>query len=730
LRRPLLFLAAVLVLGVYFISLREGSRIYGILFTPSAFCALPEASSEKTEWQIEGRVLFSETGETEHSALIGIRGGKIKVSISSDLKCPLPGETVLLRGKASLYPAAVNPGMFDTGGYYDHMRIWYRMEVSSLEVKEHSRAPLEILVFRFRERGREVIRTCAREADRAVCLNLFCGDRSGLNVEEREAGDFGLSFLASFSGLHITLIVLTLYRLIRRFGDKWTAFFVSLAISAALWLLTGRSITVFRGALVAAVRCGAPLVKRKFDYISAVSLALLLMILSCPGIIFVSSFAYLLSALFSVGLFYPALREVFQEKKRVLQSMQFTLTLAVFLLPVRLFTSYEYVLLSLPVSMLSVLLFPCLMLFVWGGTLTGFLSGRIAKALFLPAHSVLSLLTELRTAEEKLSPVIVTGRAEAWKYIAYFAVLLLLLIALRLFLRRNRELPEELEMRPGRTAADFVPAVLAALLLFGLLFLRAGDPVPEGSLLLALDVGQGDCNVILTPGHEAALIDCGSAGVSEVYEKRVEPALKYYGVRRVSVLFLSHSDSDHVSGACELLEDYSVRYLIIPEYEGAGEDFGEIIEKAEECGTELLRWRTGDALTLRSGDRFSCLWPEKDSRSDSDNEISLVLLYEESGFRGLYTGDISSGTERQLRLPEGPVDYLKVAHHGSRYSSSPELLSAISPRVASVSCSRNNSYGHPSPEVINRLEACGTDIFITFRDGAILLLTREGCLDE
>ena len=128
--------------------------------------------------------------------------------------------------------------------------------------------------------------------------------------------------------------------------------------------------------------------------------------------------------------------------------------------------------------------------------------------------------------------------------------------------------------------------------------------------------------------------------------------------------------------------------------------------------------------------KFLVVSPEREKVYKDSNSASLTVLMEYKDFSLLLTGDSGNESEKQyVKRLSNRVSVLKVAHHGSRYSSSKLLLDRISPVVACVSCSKNNSYGHPAPETIERLEDAGAVIFRTYLDGCVTIRVRGGKME-
>ncbi len=245
------------------------------------------------------------------------------------------------------------------------------------------------------------------------------------------------------------------------------------------------------------------------------------------------------------------------------------------------------------------------------------------------------------------------------------------------------------------------------------------------------DVGQGDAAVLSTWEGKHYLIDGGGTygkPMGENTGKRVLlPYLEQLGIRKLDGIFLSHPDYDHMIGLLEVCEEIPTEGFYLSAY-----PFAETEETALLKET-LVKYQV-PLYTVKAGDTddgFTCLYPLQgvSFQDGEENHGSMVLRYEYGGTRILFTGDITEEDERLL-LTQGmdvSADILKVAHHGSKYSSQEAFLQAVSPQTAILSCGKENLYGHPHEETIERLESVGAELYRTDQDGAVLIhLGRDG----
>ena len=288
-------------------------------------------------------------------------------------------------------------------------------------------------------------------------------------------------------------------------------------------------------------------------------------------------------------------------------------------------------------------------------------------------------------------------------------------------------------------------AGLTGILLGGALIVtgvRFNDDVP-GLRLTMLDVGHGDAMVLQVPaspdlaGREAPpytshtlMIDTGGSpfggGGFDIGSRVVEPALWARGVSSLETLLLTHGDPDHIGGALPLVDDFHPTTVWQGIPVPPARSLQQVLGRAAASGADVEERREGEEFRIGAA-RVLVLHPPlpdwERQKVRNDDSVVVEILYGDVAF--LLTGDIGSDVERAIvsRLVPAKTRILKVAHHGSRTSTSQELLDAWHPQVALISCGRGNPFGHPAPEVVARLDASGARIYRTDRDGEITVDT-------
>ena len=240
-----------------------------------------------------------------------------------------------------------------------------------------------------------------------------------------------------------------------------------------------------------------------------------------------------------------------------------------------------------------------------------------------------------------------------------------------------------------------------------------------------LDVGQGDAILLRYPTGEDLLIDTGKD--SKVF-RELDKVLPWYD-KKIDYVLLTHGDLDHLGAMSDILDRYSIKKVFVSNVFGKIEVEQNITEKLKNKNEKLEVLEKGNVLTFGASvsNSFNIIHPDKNcfEKHKNENDCSLVALikYGEKSF--LMTGDISSEIESELLglIPED-ITLLKVAHHGSKYSSSDEFISKIKPEYSIISVGEN-SYGHPHSDVLKRLQSASSTIWNT-KEVATIVATSDG----
>ena len=559
----------------------------------------------------------------------------------------------------------------------------------------------------------DVYELCMTADTSGVLARMVLGEKSLLDSEIKDLYQkVGISHILAISGLHISVIGMTLYKTMRRFGcSYWFAGSLSGFFMVAYGMMTGfrpsssRAICMFLMILLAAV------VGRTYDSLSALSLSAFLLLYENPFLLTYAGFLFSFAAVIGVVLVANAIIKTLEEKydedsirKKIWKTFYTSFSIQLMTLPLTAYFYYE-----IPVYgiLINLLILPwvgvLLSMGIVGGVL-GLTSLGLAKWMLLPCQLILVFYQHLSALIQKLPyAALITGQPELERLTIYYLILFGLVFVITK-LRKQKFF-----------------GLMGTLLLIYVLTIPN-----EGLKLSILDVGQGDGIHIKTDADCHLFIDGGSSDVYQVGTYRILPYLKANGVRKIDYWFVSHADADHISGLVELLETgYEIDHLVFSEAIVSDETYKNLLELAAINETKVVWMGHMDRLHL--GDAvFTCVFPDEGFKTEDKNSASLVLLYEEGAFAGLFTGDIGADEERFIAktltdLQIGELDFYKVAHHGAKYSNSELFLDVLRPEMAVVSCGINNRYGHPHADTLERLAATGCEVWNTAECGQVTI---------
>ena len=629
---------------------------------------------------------------------------------------PALGSEVLLRGQLYSISPATNPGEFDAAAYYRIEGIGARLKAVELLGNGTSRWYFREFLYQLRERLQKNLYAGFPQKEASILAKMLLGTGYGLDEEIRDLyQDNGIVHILSISGLHISLLGMGLYKLVRNMGcPMWGAAVFGAGIILCYGLMTGLSISAFRAIGMYLIHMLGEIWGRTYDMLTAMGVLAVVMLVDNFLLVYHSGYLLSFASVCGVGLLaellqfpvnwfrrLPGERTVVSFGKKIFQKVAsgFSVSMAVtlFTLPIQLFFFYKIPVYAVLINLFVIPLMGTVMVL---GILVMLFPGL---GFLSPIESSIFKWFEwLCYGFERLpGHTLVIGKPAMWKIVLYYMLLLGIIFGKKRIYGIRRM------------------GGLSALILFMILRINSGTKIT------ILDVGQGDCICVQTEQGSCFLFDGGSSSRQNVGEKVILPFLQHEGIDRIDAVFLSHGDIDHYSGIVQLLEGKEIKIgtLYLPEVgKEAGRDFREILEAAEEVQVQYVsqgdKWQQGEL-------ELTCLHPQKYYEADS-NAYSACYLLQEGEFSMLFTGDVEGQGEELLidelkRRELQEVDILKVAHHGSKNATSESFLEILRMQLAVISCGRNNSYGHPHVETLHRLRRENCNIMATTEYGAITI---------
>lgn len=642
---------------------------------------------------------------------------------SFDLSPPI-GSLVKVRGKLSLFQEATNPGQFDMREHYHIRGIDYRLFSACIISHGKRYDLLREWLFRLRIRIGRVYERLLPGDDSGILKAMILGDKTALDPDIKSLyRNSGIAHALAISGLHISILGYGLYRLLKKAGlTPLPSSLFCISFISLYSIMVGGSTSTIRAVIMFGTCLLSDITGRTYDLLSALSLSLMMILFTDPMYIHDSGFMLSFGAVLGIALISPFLKLCLPfGDKPFLSGFIASISVTYFTLPVTLYFFYEIPSYGI---LLNLIIIPLMGILVVSALLTA-IAGMILPAFGIPSAFICHLILNIYErgcliCRELPCSMITPGRPEIWRIVLYYPLLILLCI----LSVKNRSTAGHRQEK--RRHLSILPLILLMVLPL-LLTIR----VRRGLSYTMLDIGQGDCNVITSGSGKTVMIDCGSSSEKEIGRYIVIPFLKYSGINTVDTVILSHADSDHINGLEEILdindpEGVRIKNLIIPGEKNMNEKFIRLRTLAESKGIRCLTFNAGDRLKTGMAE-LSCLSPEKGFSAEDENEYSIVLSLTYGGFSGIFTGDVQGNAEEKLISKlRGCAGFtlLKVAHHGSRYSTPPEFLNIVRPKYSLISAGRHNRYHHPHRELLERLRDAESDIRSTAEEGAITVQTN------
>ena len=572
---------------------------------------------------------------------------------------------------------------------------------------------------------------------------------------------------------------MTLYGFLRklRIGRLISGTF-SIAIIILYGIMTGMSSSTERAVIMLILSIAAEYFGRKTDAPTSMGFAMIIMVLGNPYVILDAGFQLSFAAITGVTVVAPQLRKLLrmfkrfikeadekkkQKHKKIMSLRKMIIKLIDALVvgiasfitttPVIIYYYYQFPPYSILINLIVI---PLVSLIVGGSilvVLTGLFFTGAAVVMTYPVRLILFGYKYLCIFASGLPGAsVLVGHIGIGMVFVYYLSVVLIFAILRM-------------IRIGKTERG---GPILYLMLATVLFLTVVYEVysyDKSLKVVYMDVGQGDGVLLRTSGHGGILIDGGSSSNKRVGEYVMVPVLKYYGVSEVEYAFVSHGDADHVSGLEYLLNEEQsgvhVVNLVLPEY-GDQDALQELKSEATANNVNIIYMKPGDNITYNHQHaetiNIECLYPDEEAGQGvlDTNNLSMILKTtitwdvseadienlnkssdSDASLSLLFVGDAGIAAEKRLIELYGKnslgeisdsiaCDILKVGHHGSRTSSGSDFLKRVSAMYGIISCGKDNRYGHPHAETLERLKMADTKYMTTKEHGAIILSIERG----
>ena len=620
--------------------------------------------------------------------------------------------------------------------------------------------------------------------DAALVCAMTLGDKSGLDLRTKELyQNAGISHVLALSGLHIASVGLAILGFLKKIRvPENSAGGITFGIISCYAVMTGMSTSTVRAMIMFGLFVLAKMCSRTYDLLSAASASALIVLSVNPYLLYDTGFLLSFGAVAGIAVIFPLLARIPQdllqkdeqrEPGKLYGSLCISLSVMAATLPIMGMSFMQISLFSVIINLLVIPLMSVVLLTGFGGMTAG-LMGLFPTPILMITHYILCIYRSICEFTEKIDGnTFLIGQPAKWQIITY-AIILISTVIMRIITdyrnngyqkgvdrggRHNfkdnglllKNQPDKITyiIKSAKDRVDMKNKNRSISLITVVMLLAAGSILlihPRSDLEIRnVDVGQGDCCLIWGSDVPTVMIDGGSSDIKNVAAGRIIPVLKANRIGCIDHCFITHPDSDHINGIIEMMESAScpikiknvyVNHVAIDKAD-TSDNYERLVAAAEKRGTRIVYVRAGDRLSFGSVRLFVVSPLEGKQAFYADTNDASTVLYiqyddDDGGkvFSGLVTGDIGEGAEKLIAGSLSDITYLKVAHHGSRYSSSGDFLKRVTPDISVISAGVDNSYGHPHAETLERLSDVGTYLLRTDEMGEIIVTYDDGKLTK
>ncbi len=653
------------------------------------------------------------------------------------------GSIVAVKGEIAYFAQARNPGSFDAQQYYQILGIDCKLYDAEILTQSSGGSLYQETLYRLRNYFEKIFERVLPEKEASIMKAMVLGNKSMLDRDSKDLYQrSGIAHVVAISGLHITLLGMGLYTVLRKGRlPQVIAVALSIGVMIAYGDMTGMSSSAYRAVFMFGMKLIANLLKRTYDMLTALAMAAVLILFEQPLYMYHTGFLLSFGAIFGVGCLSDVVTparwkdgQTFQN--RIASSLCGSLGIFLIQLPVMLCVYYElpvysFLLNLIVIPAMGIVMIAGISCLVFGSlpTVVGLglaqIAGMVCRILLGGFEELCKLFLRLPYAQW------IVGRPKNWKIVIFLGVVLLIYIAHTVGIRISKNV----WCRERGMNVIFPYSIRFIAILVAVAFISSHSI--DGASIAFLDVGQGDCIWVESQKGEHFLIDGGSTSQNKVGEYIIVPYLKYMGVSRLDAVFLTHLDSDHISGVMEILEgDFGIDIdkICISHAVIEDEAYEKLVRLCTVRQIPLYKLQAGDSIEADQV-KFEVLHPSIEYHAASRNASSLVMKLTLSKvkaqcFTALLTGDVEADGEQvvadYLTREQEVIHLYKAAHHGSKYSNTEALIMAAYPEIAVISCGENNRYGHPHVEALQNLYHVGSEILATKDTGAIIVKIKNG----
>ena len=712
----------------------------------------------KYTYTIEVNTINGKKLEKSIQLILDIKKNKIKN------KCPKFGDVVEITGVYEEPNIARNYKGFDYKQYLKSKNIYGTIDCVQYEIIANNKINIISNIINYVQNNiKENMSNILDEEQGALCIGILIGDRENISdITEDNFKKSNLTHMLAVSGSHITYIIVALTTLLSKTNRKFSLI-ITIIFLLFFTVLTGFTASVLRASIMGILTLLASILHRKSDTINNLGISYIIILLYNPYLLVDAGF--LLSYAGTIGIIFfskkisngisiivnkinPNLLNIEQNNNSkilfvksiiekiilyVISSLSVTISANIVIIPIM---AYMFSTISFT-FWISNILAGSIMEVV---TIFGFITYLISIVFPMLAEFLAIALNLFLTILLKIAEIssIIPGASIYIKTPSIIICVMYYLVIFILFnLKPIRQIIKKkaifrfLIIKAKKHKLKILVTIITVIILLNSIIY-----VTDKNLkIYFVDVGQGDCTLIQTHEKKNILIDGGGSefGSFDVGESILLPYLLNRGINKIDYMMISHFDSDHIGGLFYIMENLKVDNIIISRQGKNSENFKKFIQIMSKKQINLIIVKRGDYVKIDDTSYFEILFPEEKQISDNVlNNNSIVAKFVSSNVTMLFTGDIEEIAEKRLcelyrNTNKLQADIIKVAHHGSKTSSTLSFLELVNPQIALIGVGADNNFGHPNEGVLERIKKLGTQIYRTDQTGEVsIVIDKKG----
>ena len=653
-------------------------------------------------------------GEYNYKYTVKARTGKYKnkkfiVYINKKNKKLLEyGDLIEIKGEYSAPEVARNYKGFDYSQYLKTLNIYGTIKVEESEIiNKNQLSPILISINNIKEKMIDNANRNMPKRTANLLLGILIGERD--NIQEDIIESFrtaNLSHILAVSGAHTSYIILGITYLISKSKTPKRIGYIITIINLLIFIIiTGASYSVVRACIMAIVVIGAKICYRKENFFTSICISLIIILIQNPFAI--NDIGLKLSFMGTAGIviFNKSITNFFIKlkiKQKIAEALSVTFSAQLMIMPI---TILNFNTISLTFFISNILASPLLGIIIIFGFISIFISSilnPISKILFLILHIFLELLILVSKVTEKIpgSSILVKTPNILFAIVYYILILFFnyfFVIKQNPTRRFHKKIIKIITIKNIKNAFK----VIAVVFLIMLLLTRIVRIINPTLKIYFIDVGQGDSTLIVTPKNKKILIDGGEGKTNVLFQYLFDRI-----INKIDYIIISHFDSDHCNGLIEIIEKMRVENIVMSKQSKESEEYKKILEIIKQKNIKVSSVKAEDKIIIEKNLYTKILNPAEKFEFQDLNNNALVAKLVYKNFSMLFTGDIEKAEENLAKKYKNELKstILKVAHHGSKTSTSEEFLKYVEPQIALIGVGENNKFGHPNQITIEKLK--------------------------